>query len=244
MREDAFRSWLQKRYPKPAVASSYFSYAQTLEKAFGDLDACVDEGRVEALLDKLSYSMTDARAGKPAPRELGWSGNPYNPLSNLRTGLRTYQVFREGFGEDQIAANAAIAVAGEAVKQSDVGRQFELERHLQETLRSEIEQLEAGLTIVDGGIERGVASGFIDILARDATGALVVIELKAGNARRDTIGQILGYMGDLSDEEPDTTVRGIIVAADFDKSCRSAVAVVPTLSLRSYRFNFSFSAPE
>jgi RecB family endonuclease NucS len=45
-------------------------------------------------------------------------------------------------------------------------------------LRANIDQLEPGLTVIDGGNERKVASGFIDITARDRSGATVVIELK------------------------------------------------------------------
>ena len=60
-----------------------------------------------------------------------------------------------------------------------------LERDQQATLRYSIEQLEPGLTIIDGGTERSVASGFIDITAEAADGTFVVIELKAGTARRD-----------------------------------------------------------
>jgi hypothetical protein len=47
-------------------------------------------------------------------------------------------------------------------------------------------------------------------------------------------------MGDLMTEEPDAHVRGILVAADFDKSCVSGVRAIPTLKLMKYRFSFSF----
>ncbi len=86
------------------------------------------------------------------------------------------------------------------------------------------------LKIIDGGAERSVSSGFI-----------VIIELKTETAKQKAVGQILGYMGDIADEEPDATVRGILVAADFDKKARAVARVVPTLSLRSYRVNFEFT---
>ena len=62
---------------------------------------------------------------------------------------------------------------------------------MQSALRKAIEQLEAGLVIADGGTERSVASGFIDITAMDDSDNVVVIELKTGTARRDAVGQIL-----------------------------------------------------
>lgn len=69
-----------------------------------------------------------------------------------------------------------------------------------------------------------------------------MIELKAGTARRDTIGQILSYMGDVAAEE--YQVRGILVAGDFDNKARAAARVVTSLSLRRYRVSFEFFLAE
>jgi hypothetical protein len=95
---------------------------------------------------------------------------------------------------------------------------FGLERDLQNALRKSIADLEPGLSIIDDGKERKVGSGFIDITARDKAGTVVVIELKAGPADRDAIGQILGYMGDLMETEK--SVRGLVVAAEFSSRAR------------------------
>jgi hypothetical protein len=116
---------------------------------------------------------------------------------------------------------------------------FGLERDLQNALRANIDQLEPGLTVTDGGNERKVASGFVDITARDRSGATVVIELKkAGASDRDTIGQILGYMGDLM--EGTESVRGILVAGEFSPRVIAAAKAVPNLRLVKYAFRFSF----
>ena len=75
------------------------------------------------------------------------------------------------------------------------------ERDLQAALRANIEQLETGLIINDGGREKAVASGGrTDILAIDAKKQTAVIELKVGTADRDAIGQIPHYMGDLQEK--------------------------------------------
>ena len=115
---------------------------------------------------------------------------------------------------------------------------FGLERDLQRALRSNIEQLEPGLKITDGGNEQSVPSGRIDITAQDRSGANVVIELKAGEADRDAIGQVLSYMGDSAgDGKP---VRGILVAGDFSARAISAARAVHNLELKRYSFRFSF----
>ena len=69
----------------------------------------------------------------------------------------------------------------------------------------------------------------------------MVIELKAGQATRDAVGQILSYMGDVSAEEPGGKVRGIIVASDFDQKTKAAARILPNLSLRRYSINFEFA---
>jgi RecB family endonuclease NucS len=120
---------------------------------------------------------------------------------------------------------------------------FGLERDLQASLLKNITQLEKGLKVGSRGKEHSVPSGRIDILARDMRGRRVVIELKAGTADRDAVGQVLSYMGDLQGSEPKSPVRGILVASDFTPRAIAAARAVPSLELRSYAVRFSFSKP-
>jgi len=237
-----FRKWLGDGRYSPASANTRFFYAKKVEEAYGDLDEHFERDGLKSLVELLAYSLTDAKLDRPNPTLISVNGNPYNVLNNCKTGVKSYREFLEVGGTSQVIEDEAIEIAGAAIASRREGKQFELERHLQESLRTEIGQLEVGLTIIDGDVERSVESGSIDILARDAEGGLVVIELKRGEAKRDAVGQILGYMGDLKTEEPDSTVRGIIVAAEFDRSCRSAIAAVPTLALRRYRYSFEFES--
>lgn len=50
------------------------------------------------------------------------------------------------------------------------------------------------------------------LLAADAQQRRVVIELKAGTADGDAVGQILSYMGDIQVADAKTPVRGILIA--------------------------------
>jgi endonuclease len=101
-----------------------------------------------------------------------------------------------------------------------------------------IGDLEPGLSIIDAGNERRVPSGFIDTAAEDRDGATVAIELKAGTADRDAVGQILSYMGDLM--EGAASVRGILVAGDFTPRAVAAARAAPNVCLVRYAFRFSF----
>lgn len=116
---------------------------------------------------------------------------------------------------------------------------FGLERDLQQALRKNIGQLEPGLTIIDGDREHTVRSGGrIDIVAKDHAGGTVVIELTAGLADRDAIGQILAYMGDLM--EGGNPVRGILIAGEFSSRTIAAARAAPNVRLVRYGFRFSF----
>ncbi len=225
----------------PSTVSTQLTYTKRLEGAYGDLDLIFEHDRFESLISELAYSKKDEVHKKSNPSKMQFERSVYDGLSSCRTALRTYRNFLEDPVAVSVSSSNAIEVANELIKERKEGKQFEVERHLQAELRREIDQLETGLSIIDGGTERNVESGFIDILARDASGAMVVIELKSGLAKRDALGQITGYMGDLIAEEPDTHVRGILVAADFDKSCQSGVRAIPTLTLKRYRFSFTFA---
>lgn len=118
---------------------------------------------------------------------------------------------------------------------------FGLERDLQLALRANIQQLEAGLRIIDNGKERVTEAGRIDITAIDTKDNIVVIELKAGTATPQVIAQILAYMGAIG-ETDNKPVRGILVAGDFHKRVILAARAIPNLLLKKYSFQFTFES--
>jgi len=120
---------------------------------------------------------------------------------------------------------------------------FGLERDLQLALRSNIQQLEEGLVIIDNGKEYVTEAGRVDILAKDASDTIVVVELKAGMAAPEALTQLLAYMGATSKRE-DKSVRGILVAGDFHPRVVFAARAVPNVKLRRYRFKFTFGSVE
>jgi hypothetical protein len=146
---------------------------------------------------------------------------------------------KKGMAQLNTFSDAATPAEAAAEVQQSLETTFGLERDLQAALRANISQLQDGLKIADGGKERTVPSGRVDILAVASDGTHVVIELKAGMADRDAVGQILSYMGDL-DAEGKRNVRGILVAADFTERAISASNAVPNVHLMKYGFKFSF----
>ena len=124
--------------------------------------------------------------------------------------------------------------------------QFSFERDLEERLVANLANLEPGLRLYEQGNIKGRQIdageiGRIDLLAVADDGALVVIELKAGEARDRVCAQILRYMGWVKETLGEgREVRGIIVASDFTTRLRYAAKPVRSLQLKRYRVHFEF----
>ncbi len=228
-------SWLSEGGLSGTSLNSDMVRARALEAAYGDLDALWSEDGFAGLLRDLDYTAEDERAGRPNPCRVPINSQLYKQLASMRTLLRRDSEFRE-------AGLEPLDEPGAVVEEEVPSLAFSFERDPQAALRANLGQLEPGLTVRDGGRERITASGKIDILAEDAAGRVVVIDLKAVTARREAVAQVLTYMGDLA-EGGGPVPRGILVAPGFDARCVAAARAVPGLSLVRYGFAFTF-APE
>ncbi|SHI65205.1 endonuclease NucS domain-containing protein [Wenxinia saemankumensis] len=239
MRDDAFAAWLTTQDLADTTRFMGVNALRRVERAYTiDLDEAYDSDGLDALMDSLSYSTEDARRGRSNPSKLNMgSGEIRTQLAWYRSHLNSYRNFRQCLdGGDATAADIA---GGRDDDASGDGAVFGLEADLETALRGSLDQLEPGLTPADGGHQRRVEAGFIDILARDANGLPVVIELKAGTTRPEAVSQILGYMACIGEEEG-TDVRGILVGAGHSTRVRFAAKAVPNLALRSYSYRFEF----
>lgn len=238
--DNRYPDWLRRTVPSMATYATKLSELRRIEREYGDLDQLYDEDELAEVLDDLQYSAADAQAGRENPSRLHIDGDIRNNLASYKSALSRYIRFRREIEDD--AGRAALTPLAGPEDVAESRETFSLEKDMQAALRRSITQLEAGLEIIDGGAERKVPSGFIDILARDAAGRAVVIELKAVKATRDAIGQMLAYMGDISDLPAGASapVRGILVAPEFDHRALSASRVVPHLTLMEYSFSFTF----
>ncbi len=242
MRPD-YRQWLEQQKYQANTINAQMHRAGRVEEYYGSLDDHYAQDRMAGLISALTYSMGDKHYNRPNPSKIPFEGDIYKNLASYRDAVNRYRRFRDE-EDGAIIAGAGIAEPRTELGASgEIGQRIGLERDLQAALRSEIHQLEEGLAIIDEGAERSVDSGFIDITARDQSGTTVVIELKAGRAGQQAVAQILSYMGDVQAEAEAEggTVRGILVASEFDSKAKAAARMVPNLTLRKYAVRFLFS---
>lgn len=122
---------------------------------------------------------------------------------------------------------------------------FAYERDLKNYLSKNLGVIEAGLRLYQDeeilGVEFPAGGRFIDILAVDAEGSLVVIELKVSRGYDRVVGQLLRYIGwierNLADEDQD--VRGLIVANEISGDLQLACSRVPGVELFEYELAVS-----
>ena len=244
MLENEYRAWLASQGKEASTQSTSCSMIRRVEAAYGDLvDAFLNDG-LETIQSDMVYTKADQRNNEPNPSKLAMDGDLYNGLSSVRTHLGYYRRFLEDQASDRHPSPAVQPPAtNDPSADADEPPEaiLSLERDLNAALRQSIGQLEDGLEIVDGGKERSVASGRIDILAQDQHGRRLVIELKAVRAPRDAVAQVLAYMGDVQ-TETGGDVRGMLIAPDFDPKAISAARMVPSLELRRFTFQFRFEA--
>lgn len=231
-----YSDWLRRAVPSESTWRTKMSELRRIEAVYGDLDTLYDQDELQSLLGELTYTTEDSRLERANPSRLEIIGDLRNNLASYGSALRKYIRFRN---DVEVEAGHAVIAPVAIDDPPETEARLSLERDLQSALRRSIAQLEPGLTIIDGGTERQVPSGRIDILAQDASGCRVVIELKAVRAPRDAVAQVLAYMGDLA-VEGGTDVRGLLIAPDFDPRAIAAARMVPALRLMRFSFSFAF----
>ncbi|MFQ5792616.1 MAG: endonuclease NucS domain-containing protein [Acidobacteriota bacterium] len=118
-----------------------------------------------------------------------------------------------------------------------------LERDLQKFLARNLNLVEPGLKpSPEYQLEELITDvGRLDLFCVDKEARYVVVELKAGTAGDDVIGQIGGYMSWVRDSIPNgETVRGIIICREAAPRARIAAKMIPDLKIKRYRMEFGF----
>lgn len=168
----------------------------------------------------------------------------------MKKNTGEYRIYNPEKDGEWIVDKSGAHLVGETSYREDlVKTSLGLERDLEEHLLKNLGQLEEGLALYSekerafAGRQFDTDVGRIDILAVDGEGNFVVIELKAGTAGEEALGQILGYIRwvRINMGAPQGKgVTGIIVANDFDERLRYAASEVPIVSLKRYEVKFDF----
>lgn len=205
-------------------AGTYASNIRKADKFCGGLDEKIADAGPEAIRLWVDAQTTGPFDGANA--------------TNVRSAVKKYILF---------STQLSPAEADELFVEADVSdipiaaSVFRYEQELQAAVRQQIDAIEPGLTIADGGTEKSVPTGRIDILARDRSGCLVVIELKAGLCPKGAIEQILGYASDVEEEGADNAgCRTVLIAGEFSDRMLSAAKRVHGLTLMTYGISLKF----
>jgi Endonuclease NucS len=224
---DAFKKYYVGQGLRENGANYYDSFLKKIDFALKSINR---EGLDEAIEKDLNGLRTWAKTTEMPP----FDKRPSNP----RSVINKYLQFRLEIGDTEEESDFQAPPETEALEPS--GQAFQLEREMQGAVRNQITNLERGLQIVDGGNERRVTTGSIDIVAKDERGSFVVIELKAGNCPRGSLEQVMGYAKDLKDEEAVADVRMILIAKSFPDRILAAADFVPKLKLVIYDYSLTF----
>ena len=131
-------------------------------------------------------------------------------------------------------------------KQAATGsEEFAYERDLQNYLVKNLHLIKPGLKLYEDdeirGIEFPAGGRFIDILAVDSDGALVVIELKVSRGYDRVVGQLMRYMAWIAKNQAEEgqKVRGIIIAREISEDLVMACSLLPNAQLFEYQLSLS-----
>ena len=147
-------------------------------------------------------------------------------------------------------SQASIESSDEEAVETQGSDTFAYEKDLQNYLTRNLHHLEPGLKLFEEegltGVEYNAGGRFIDILAVDQSGALVVIELKVSRGYDRVIGQLLRYMGwveaNLAEQK---AVRGMIVASEITPDLILATShIADRVKLFEYGISFNIKQAE
>lgn len=223
-RSEDFRAHLAAAGIAATTAASYRSYLGRINTALDGLDEAV---AVRGATDVERWAETATVAPFDRPSR-----------SDALSALRKYLSFLATVPEADASLEARADEPVDPVSSTAV---FQVEREMPAAIRAQLDRLEPGLVAIDDGREVAVSTGRIDILARDAAGRHVVIELKAGRCPAGALEQALGYAQALREERDGVTaVRVVLIAAEFSDRMRAAARAVGDVSLRTYQFSLQF----
>lgn len=194
------------------------------------VETCISEGEFPSYEKLTTLVLQNFPKSKWQKTHYAWY------KSKINTGGIEVPGFNAGFSEPEDIDDSESEVI------DTIEASLSLEKDLHQYLAKRVSKIEAGLELVEDGVEYKTDAGRIDLLANDNEGKMVVIELKAGKAKDAALGQLLGYIGCMGSEKKIEGIRGILVAADFDQ--RVIYAAQGLLHIKLVKYQVSFELQE
>jgi restriction system protein len=177
-----------------------------------------------------------------------WRNTPRDiEFDRIIFGMQAFHEISESKFKDLISDSETKGELADVENQTE----FVLEKYLEEFIVSNFPQIFNGKLVLYKdphenvvGQQYGTDVGDIDILAQEPdTNSLVVIELKKGRESDKVVGQILRYMGWVSEHlcSNGQSVKGMIICRDQDMKLSYALKTVNNISINYYRVDFTLS---
>ncbi|CAN1543312.1 endonuclease NucS domain-containing protein [Limnohabitans sp. B9-3] len=201
----------------------------------------VKQGTVAALLIRLSTNIPTRMQYSP---KADGSDDRFFKLNSSQ--FRLYEP-----GVDPVPISSLTPVEEDQVEVTvQSSNEFAYEHDLRDYLARNLHIIEPSLKLYSEegitGVEFPVGGRFIDILAVDASGGYVVIELKVSKGYDRVVGQLLRYMGWIkkNQAEPSQAVRGVIIAKEISTDLVLACSELSAVSLFEYSLSVSVKRVE
>ncbi|MCH8041434.1 MAG: DUF91 domain-containing protein [Nitrospinae bacterium] len=191
------------------------------------IETCMDEGTFPSYEKLTSLVLKHFPTSKWQKTHYAW----------YKSKIKPGEISVPGFEAEAQDINTNDETESEV--QETIDASLSLERDMHSYLAMRVDEIETGLVLMENGVEYQTDAGRIDLLAKDEAGHTVVIELKAGKAKDNALGQLLGYMGYIGATSGENTkVRGVLVASDFEPRVIYAAKGLPSIKLIKYRVSF------
>ena len=212
----------------PNTLATYASFLNRIDAAAGGLDEMLDAKGAEVVAEWAKTTELEPFA---------------TYRSHARSVLKRYSLYRFQVASADDVGEEQSVVEQPSLQPIEADANFLREKEMQAQVRKQLANVEPGLVAIDDGKEAVVPTGRINILARDAQGRTVVIELKAGKCPPGALEQLLAYAYDV-EQEQGGEVRAMLVAGSFTDRLRAAARRAGNVDLKTYAYSLNFTSED
>jgi endonuclease len=190
------------------------------------------------------------RLSTNAPTRLHYNAKPHEDDAFFQLDGAHFRLYDPGHDPAPIheaTAKCDATLAMEEDTEPAGSSEFAYEADLRNYLAKNLSIIEPGLKLYQDegitGVEFPVGGRFIDVLAVDAKGGLVVIELKVSRGYDRMVGQLMRYMAWIrkNQAEPGQQVRGVIVAREISEDLLLACSLLSGVQLFEYELSLTLN---